>query len=519
MGRLGLWVGALGFASVARADSTIQLDGDVPADPIGTPFVLAPFEVPAGVAELEFRHDDQSAANATDWGLLGPDGVLRGWAGSNGGFGVLGELAASPGYVPGPITPGTWHVIVGFPFTPELPAAYRVDLTLRDAPTLPPDPDRGPFVAPAPISAAPGWYAGDFHVHSEQSGDARPSLDEVADYVVASGLDFVELSEHNTTAHLSLLTAVQRRHPSVLLVPGIEWTSYRGHAIVIGVTEPVPFTLGIDGLTAQDAADAVHAQGGLFSPAHPTLDIGSSCMGCAWEHPVDVMSFDGLEVASGSVDKLGAVLLVNALSMWDALCDGGAHVAALGGSDDHTGGTATGAIESRIGNPTTMVFAESLSVEGIVEGVRQNRTVVKLGGAADPMVVLEAEGREGDTVIAPRATVTARVTGGMGAQLLIVRDGIESEVVEIPSDDWTWSGTVDAPSVGQARIRAHVLRDGVPRTITSHLWVEAPLPGGDPAEVASCGCATPGNGPSAAWLLGPWIVLARSRARSRIQRS
>lgn len=515
MWRRALTAAALWGASAAWADSTIVIEGDLPADPIGTPFVLEPFEVPEGVAEIEFRRDDRSETNATDWGLYGPDRVLRGWSGSNGGTGVLNALAATPGYVPGPITPGTWNVIVGFPHAPDLSPRYRVELVLRDAPTLAPQPDRGPFVAPAPIVAAPGWYAGDFHVHSEQSGDARPSLDEVADYVVASGLDFVELSEHNTTAHLSLLSAVQRRHPTVLLVPGIEWTSYRGHAIAIGVTGPVPFTLGIDGLTGQDAADAVHAQGGLFSPAHPTLDIGSSCMGCAWEHDLDVMSFDGLEVASGSVDNLGAVLLVNALSMWDALCDGGAHVAALGGSDDHTGGTATGAISSRIGNPTTLVYAASLSVDDLLAGIRDNRTVVKLGGQADPMVELDADGRDGDTVIARRTTVTARVTGGAGGQLLIVRDGIESEAVDVPTDDWTWTGTLDAPATGQARIRAHVLRGGVPRTITSHVWIEAPPPGDTDTSDGGpgCGCVTPAA-PGGAWglvLAGGLAGLIRRR--------
>ncbi|MCA9786893.1 MAG: hypothetical protein KC488_10090, partial [Candidatus Cloacimonetes bacterium] len=65
--------------------------------------------------------------------------------------------------------------------------------------------------------------AGDFHVHSVHSGDARPTLDEIATAAEQVGLDFVEISEHDTTAHLQLLSAVQARHPGVLLVPGIWW--------------------------------------------------------------------------------------------------------------------------------------------------------------------------------------------------------------------------------------------------------------------------------------------------------
>ena len=50
------------------------------------------------------------------------------------------------------------------------------------------------------------------------------------------GLDFVEFSEHNTTSQLQYLTAVQARHPDVLLLPGIEVTFFGTWA---GVEHPL----------------------------------------------------------------------------------------------------------------------------------------------------------------------------------------------------------------------------------------------------------------------------------------
>jgi len=70
----------------------------------------------------------------------------------------------------------------------------------------------------------------------------------------------------------------------------------------------------------------------------------------------------------------------DALAFWDALLDEGAHVAAIGGSDDHRAGVDLDRLQSPIGSPTTMVYADELSVAAIVAAVRAGRTVVKLEG-------------------------------------------------------------------------------------------------------------------------------------------
>jgi len=117
------------------------------------------------------------------------------------------------------------------------------------------------------------------------------------------------------------------------------------------------------------------------------------------------------------VDRVGTLLFDGAVAEWDALCATGRHVAAIGGSDDHTAGLGTGPLSSPVGRPRTWVEAPELSVAGVLAGLRAGRTVVQLGGAGDPWLELDAPGRVGDTVTAASAAVVARVEGGAGATL------------------------------------------------------------------------------------------------------
>jgi MYXO-CTERM domain-containing protein len=497
--------GLAGAADVVLED---QLDAAPTA-----PVLFVPFEVPPGTAELRVARDDLSEANILDWGLMGPDG-FRGWSGGNRADVVVNAEAATPGYLPGPMA-GTWQLMIGFAKVAETPVRWHVEVTFADTATLPPDRDLHPYVERGAIRPGPAWFSGDFHVHSEHSGDARPTLDAVADEATARGLDFVELSEHNTVSHLDHLASLQDRHPELLIVPGVEWTTYRGHANAIGATRFVPFWVGTDGLTADQAAGAVREQGAIFSPNHPSLDIASLCIGCAWKQEVDVVELGGIEVQTGSIDVVPQVLLDGSLALWDSWCDQGIHVAAIGGSDDHEGGKGSGTFYSPLGTPRTYVFADELSVPAILQGIRDNRTVVKLGGPDDPWAELQLLPAHGDPAT---REVAIAVRGGRGGQLQIVHDGEVAQVLDVDADDWSTTYRVEVPERGETRVRAHVLRDGVPRTITSHVWIDRPPEdtgtGGRATDVpADCGCAVPSTtgGWSAAVVALVGLALRRRR--------
>jgi hypothetical protein len=453
--RLAVLATCLLAASTARAAETVLvLDGDVPAD--GPDHFFVPFDVPEGVVEIEVQHDDLSDDNVLDWGLDDPNG-FRGWGGGNGEPAIVGVDAASRSYVAGPIPAGTWRVVVGKAKLAELPATYALSVTLRDAPTLAPQPERGPY-APVVLARGARWYAGDFHAHSRESGDARPPLDEIAAFGRGRGLDFVAVTDHNTLTQLEFLADAQARHPALLLVPALEFTTYAGHANAIGATGWVDHKIGQPGVTIAAAAATFTDQGAALSINHPVLDLGDVCIGCAWQHETPP-GLAAVEVATGGLDKAGKFFTADAIKYWDALCGQGLHLAAIGGSDDHRAGVDLDAFQSPIGDPTTLVWADELSTAGLLAGIRAGRTVVKLQGPGDPMVELSADPPPAvDTITADAATLTITVTGAPpGSTVRLVRNGDSQTMIPVDADPFTTSVVVAAPAAGEDRWRAEAI--------------------------------------------------------------
>ncbi len=526
---------ALGLAafvahpSPAAAQTPIVLDATIPE---GTArYFAVPFTVPEGIREIEVRHDDRSEMNILDWGLADPT-RFRGWGGGNREPAVVAVEAASRSYLPGPIPAGTWSLLIGQAKVVERPARYHVEIVLRTTPTLAAQPERRPYADAPALSTGPRWYAGDFHVHSRESGDASPTLDEVADYAHAHGLDFVELSEHNTVSQLELYAAAQARHRDVLFLPGIEVTTYAGHANAIGATRWVDFRVGGSdpSVTINSITDAVTAQGALLSLNHPMLDLGDVCIGCAWRLMEPPGRVAAIEVENGRYSSAGHLFYPLVIDFWEAYLARGEHVAPVGGSDDHSAGQDHGALSSPIGGPTTMVYATELSAPAIVAGVRAGRTVVKLEGADDPMVDLRAgDAMLGDTVRAPRVTLRATVTHGAGSELSWVRNGVAMRPVAVTGDPFTATLDVTAPP-GHAddRWRCELSVDGRPRVLTGHVWIAAtgaPAPAdastdatdasGHGATDDGCGCRA--GAPTRASGLGAllWAAVIGLRRRKR----
>ncbi|HTJ83062.1 MAG TPA: CehA/McbA family metallohydrolase, partial [Polyangiaceae bacterium] len=380
----------LGVPGVARADSTLTFSGTLTE---GEPeHVLVDFEVPAGTKEIQIDHDDLSADDILDWGLWSPEG-FRGWGGGNSEPLVVGEQASSRSYLTGPITAGTWHFDIGKAKLVGGSADYSITVTLRDAPTLAAQPERTAYVAPGPtLSDAADWYAGDFHVHSEESGDASATFQQITDLARERGLDFVELSDHNTTAQLDFYDSIQSGVDDLLFIPGVEFTTYHGHANGVGATSFVDFRIGLPGVDIHAAAKAYHDQGALFSINHPAFDLGDACIGCAFQY-VDEMEpgeLDGIEVATAGSAQ---IFYDQTSKIWEKLAANGHRLAALGGSDDHRAGMD----DAEIGSPTTLVLADNLSEAAIIDAIQHGRTIVNLRGPDDPVLDFTAHGKGGTT--------------------------------------------------------------------------------------------------------------------------
>lgn len=478
---------ALPALGLAQAPVVLTFDGLVPSGSETHFFV--PFEVPPGIVEIEVRHDDLSSDDILDWGLEDVAG-FRGWGGGNSEPAVVAADRASRSYVPGPMSPGTWRVVVGKAQLRSSMPSYHIEVELRYTVTLAAQPERRTYTEVAALDTRHAWYAGDFHVHSRESGDASATLDAIGTLAVARGLSFVAISDHNTPTSTDFLGDVQARFPGLLFVPSVEFTTYAGHANAPGALEWVDHRIGVEGATLADAIADFHAQGAIFSINHPEYDLGDLCIGCAFTQSVDPASLDGIEIMTTSLPAVQALFLDPTIARWDALSDSGHHIAALGGSDDHRAGEGTGAFDSIVGGPTTMVEASELSVPALLDGFRRGRTSVRVRGPESPRAVLDTvppRDADGDTTRARRVTLTSEIVGASeGTTLLYFKNGIPiGDAVVIDSLNFHHELAVDAPETGEDRYRIEVY-DMVGRmTVTSHVYVTR---AGIPPTSDGCAC-------------------------------
>ncbi len=183
----------------------------------------------------------------------------------------------------------------------------------------------------------------------------------------------------------------------------------------------------------------------------------------------------------------------DAMRFWDDLCDQGHRPAPIGGSDDHKAGLDLGGFDSPIGDPTTLVYADSLGVDAILAGLRAGRTVVKLQGPADPMLELSSGTHvpEDSLDAEPGRRQRAGRRRPAGAS---VRPGPRPQALDavpIAGDPFAHEFLVEPPAAGCSRVRAEVLVDGKPRAVTNHLWIAAP-----PTEAPTTGPETTGDDPT-----------------------
>jgi hypothetical protein len=356
-----------------------------PADRERSPYVLVPFEVPAGAARLCATYG-WSGPGTLDLGVVDPRGAdfpsfpgFRGWSGSFRRSAEITADSATPGYLPGPLQPGTWHVVLGLADVDE--PGVDVELTW-DVVDEPGEPLEAP-PAPARLPRDPGrrWYAGDLHSHTHHS-DAPGSLDDLIAAARRRGLDFLAVTDHNTVSHLPYLAACP---DDLLLVPGCELTTYCGHMNVWGLDGLPDFRCRTDD-DLRAVIDRARARGWLVSPSHPEA-AGREGWAFGYDLPIDC-----LEVWHGPSAERNA----GTLAAWEAILRAGRRVVAVGGSDYHCMKEA-----DWLAMPTTWVLADHLTVPAVLEALRQGRIVLGQRGSERLDLAVERDGQRwevGETV-------------------------------------------------------------------------------------------------------------------------
>lgn len=431
-------------------------------------FVYVPVEVPRGVNQIavSYTYDKPTVpsgtpGNSCDIGVFDERGTalggrgFRGWSGGARTSFVVNSDDPTPGYLPGPVNHGTWHVVLGpYQVAPQ-GMDYTVTITLRYGRAGAPfKPD---YASERAKGRGRAWYRGDCHLHTVHS-DGKRLPSEVAAGAREAGLDFIVSTDHNTSSAHAVWG--EYAGADLLIVNGEEITTRNGHWLALGLDAGswIDWRYRARDDAFPRFARQVRREGGLVVPAHPYCPYVASQWKFGYEDA------DAVEVWNGpwTYDDESAV------DTWDgmlgaAMRRGERWLPAMANSDAHS-------VPQVIGLPQTVVYAEDLTRKAVLDGIREGRTYVAESSSVSVEFTATGAGRQAGIAetltVAEDAPVDVRlvVSGVPGGTVRFVTD--EGQMHQ-ESLDATGSGTVvwRTTAALAAYVRAevrHPKTDGTP---------------------------------------------------------
>jgi hypothetical protein len=370
------------------------------------------------------RFTGRQQVNIIDLGLIDPNGDQVGASGSDKSEIYLDETHATPGYQPCALVTGEWNIIVG---------AYKVSA--------------GGVAVSYELTFTPRQrqlVKGDLHAHTLAS-DGVLSAQELAWHARRHGLDFLAITDHNQMVSKAALPQV----PGLTLIPGLEWTHFRGHANFLGVEKPYdgPFMAN----TPEEIRarfDSARQRGALITINHP-FDAG-----CEFLFDMDSLPFDCLEVWNGPMRECN----LQAVGLWQNLLAAGKKIPICGGSDYHRDEPF-----QFLGGPTTCVYAMSRNPGDILAGLRQGHAYITFapGGPGLELSAGPSGAIMGDTVAWPvTGDLHIRAEGLLAGDVVRVVTAQHSlPILEAPAPG-SFEASYQMEAAGFARIE--ILRSFVP---------------------------------------------------------
>lgn len=220
------------------------------------------------------------------------------------------------------------------------------------------------------------WLPFELHCHTFHS-DGKQSLLELAEAAKALGLRGVALTDHNTMTGLTNREEVVAA-TGVEVIPGLEWTTFFGHMLTLGLSEYVDWR-NLSPFHIHRGIDGVHRQGGLVGLAHPFRVGSPMCTGCFWEFEVsDWNEIDYVEVWSGlfpSIRRNNA----RAFGLWTDLLNQGFRIAATSGRDWHVSDPVSEPISATYLGLRDCVVASSGIVAAALDALKRGAVAVSMG--------------------------------------------------------------------------------------------------------------------------------------------
>lgn len=331
-----------------------------------------PFQVEPGVEQIDieysyakFRYDlsdgvsTRRQINIIDLSLCGLNGAYIGSSGSDRSHIRVSAYGSSDGYAAIPAGEGEWSIVVGaYKVADEgVEVTYDITFTMKER----------------------RLFKGDTHLHTLGS-DGFMSAEDTARIAGSMGLDYIFITDHNNYAHNNRMIQMD----SLTVLPGTEWTHYRGHAGMLGVKRPFNGTFYTNSL--QETADKLQearGNGATVVLNHPF------CFDCPWKWGFDSVAFDCIEAWNGIMSERN----IRCIMWWHQQLLSGRKIPVIGGSDFHRPG-----LFSSIAMPCTCLYALSREPSDIVDAIRKGHGYISYlpGG---PGMDADSDGKGlGDTV-------------------------------------------------------------------------------------------------------------------------
>jgi predicted metal-dependent phosphoesterase TrpH len=173
------------------------------------------------------------------------------------------------------------------------------------------------------ITAKSKWNTvrGDLHCHSSYSSDSSTPLGQVMDAAKKAGMDFIFLTEHNTTNHLRK----DHSDKELLVLPGYEWTmSGKAHFNVFRLRKFDENTSLVSKEEINKYISYYHNLGGRVQLNHPYDPTYSAKVGMD-------LDYNYLEIWNGKYNADDQ----KTMDWWQAALSKGQRLVATGGTDKH----------------------------------------------------------------------------------------------------------------------------------------------------------------------------------------
>lgn len=198
----------------------------------------------------------------------------------------------------------------------------------------------------------------DLHVHSCYSKDSNASLDDILEYASRNGLDGFALCDHDRIdGGIACSNRARETGSNLVVIPGVEVSSSKGHILVLGVSEPIEA-----GLSPEETIIKAREQGAVVIIPHP---FKTTSHGIGYIEGLDA---DAIEVLNSRCITDGANNQAREAAMKSGF-------PMVGGSDAHEA--------EMVGIAYTVIDARQRTVESVLDAIRAGKT--SPGGRKTPV--------------------------------------------------------------------------------------------------------------------------------------